>query len=68
MTLRLRNILRVLSIMACIALVIAGIDVLEDKDWRGFLLLAGALLVCVGAFTPGSLKAGKSETPSGRGA
>jgi hypothetical protein len=61
MTLRLRNIVRVASVLACIALVIAGVDVLEDKDWRGFLLLAGALLVCVGAFTPGRLR---SKDPS----
>jgi hypothetical protein len=61
MTLRLRNLLRVFSALACVALVIGGIDVLEDKDWRGFLLLAGALLVCVGAFSPGRLLVRKAD-------
>ena len=61
MTLRVKNILRIVSIFACIALVIAGIDVLEDKDWRGFLLLAAALLLCVGSMTPGALLRSKRE-------
>jgi hypothetical protein len=65
MTLRLKNILRVLAALSCVALVVAGVDVLEDTDWRGFLLLGGALLLFVGAFTPGRIaKVSKAELVS----